>query len=73
MEVSGNRPATKDRYPKIKASETAPVGLAVISQTEVGLISCNCGWRFIHVRNKVREERADTHVGKKHGGQAAWM
>lgn len=70
--VSGNRPPTKDRYAKIKV-ESQPVGLAMISQPEVGLITCNCGWKFTHVRNKVREDRAEAHVNAKHGGRAAWM
>lgn len=71
--VSRNRPATKDNYPKVRTADTKAVGLAMITNPEVGVISCNCGWRFFHVRTKVRDDRAEAHVNKKHGGQAVWL
>lgn len=52
---------------------TKKVNMPIIAQPEVGLISCSCGWQFIHVRNKVREDRAETHAKNKHGGAALWM
>ena len=51
---------------------TIPVGLALV-RVEAGLVTCNCGWHFYHPRTKVLEDRAQSHVDRKHGGAAAWI
>lgn len=78
IEVGGRRAGKTKRMegfqkPLVDNTDTKTVGLAMISQPEVGLIVCSCGWRFIHARNKVREDRAETHVKAKHNGQAVWL
>lgn len=59
--VSGNAPKTwsNPRIPVIKDA--------------YGLITCSCGWFKVHDRQKVREERAQAHLDKRHEGTGAWM
>lgn len=50
------------------------VGLAFISEPEPGFIQCSCGgFTAFHVRSKVREDKAQRHLDKRHGGQGAWL
>lgn len=78
--VSGNahpvaRPATTDRHPKVVNDRRAKeVGMAIITEPEVGAITCSCGgFTAIHVRAKVRSDKAQRHVDKKHGGAGLWL
>ena len=71
--VSGNRPTTSDHHKPLK-SEPKPVGIAMITEPQPGAIACSCGgFVFIHQRQKVREDRAQAHLDKKHNGTGAWM
>ena len=49
-----------------------PYGVGVIKfdpHAEHGpTVFCSCGWKFRHRREKVREDRVDSHLAKKHRG-----
>lgn len=70
--VSGNRPEVKDRQAPL-AQPSTEVGLARISQDERGAVACSCGWLKIHARQKVREDAAERHLNRKHGGMGIWL
>lgn len=59
------------RNPPLVA-ETKPVRVARITDAE-GVIVCSCGWAKPHRRRKVREDRAQDHLNKKHGGMGMWF
>lgn len=67
MKVSRN-PTDRLRKPKTQA-----VGLATIYTNTEGVHHCSCGWRVYHARTKVREERAQKHIDKKHDGRGIWL
>lgn len=70
MSVSRNDHLTKLNDP----SKAKPVGLAIIREPLAGSIQCSCGgFTFIHQRKKVREDRAQAHLDKKHGGAGIWL
>lgn len=71
-EVSRN---TADHQPKlVDPAKAKPVGLAVISSEQPGVLVCSCGgWLVRHNRQKVREDRAQSHLDKKHGGMGVWL
>lgn len=70
--VSRNVPT--DRRKRITDHRPKPVGMAIITEPEVGAITCSCGgFTAIHVRGKVRTEKAQRHLDKHHGGQALWL
>lgn len=72
-DVSRNRPRPTDRHRPL-SGKPKPVGLAVITEPEVGAITCSCGgFIALHQRRKVREERAQAHLDKKHDGVGVWM
>lgn len=52
----------------VTRGNSKPVRLAVVSQTG-GLATCNCGWAYVHNRDKIRENAIDRHLLKRHGGQ----
>jgi hypothetical protein len=64
-----------DHRPKlVDPAKAKPVGLAVIRQPEPGAIMCSCGgFTFIHQRAKVRDDRAQRHLDKKHQGRGVWL
>lgn len=57
---------------RLKPDTTSKVSMAVIS-VKTGVVTCNCGWSFHHPRSKVLEDRAESHVERKHEGSALWM
>lgn len=49
------------------------VGLALVSNDKTEPVTTiNCGWRYRHKRKKVREDAAQRHLDKHHGGQGIW-
>ena len=41
---------------------------------EQDTIACSCrAWMFRHPRRKVRENRAQTHLKRKHKGNGLWL
>lgn len=81
FETGGRRAGKTERMKKrmegfqkpLTGGPTKKVSMPIISEPEAGLIVCSCGWRFVHARPKVREDRAETHTKNKHGGAALWM
>lgn len=71
-EVSRN---TADHQTKmVDPAKAKPVGMAVISSEYEGVLVCSCGgWLVRHARQKVREDRAQAHLDKKHGGFGIWL
>lgn len=58
----------------VDPTKAKPVGIAVIKAEVPGSLSCSCGgWSIIHPRAKVREDRAQTHLDKKHNGRGVWL
>jgi len=69
MKVSRN--PTRDHLSKPKTQE---VGLAIISTNEYGMLFCSCGgFSALDKRKKVREDRAERHINKKHDGRGIWL
>lgn len=56
----------------IRRGRPQSVRMAVVSH-EAGVATCNCGWVFVHNRDKVREAAMQRHVDKKHDSQAMWL
>lgn len=73
--VSRNRPAPADRHEKINdASKAKDVRLAIIREVEGNALVCSCGaFSITHARVKVREDRAQKHLDKKHDGKGLWL
>jgi len=67
-------PAEKvSRNRKPDLSDAREVTLAFI-RTTGDTIHCSCnGWLKTHPRKKVRENAAQRHLDKKHGGAGAWL
>lgn len=59
-------------FQKPVSAPSKPVRIAVI-QSEGNTIGCSCEWGYAHPREKVREEAAQRHLDKKHGGQGMWL
>jgi hypothetical protein len=60
-------------FQKPAVGKAQPVGLAVLA-TQGFTISCSCGgFAKTHIRSKVREDAAERHVNKHHGGRAVWL
>ena len=59
---------TADHFSRPKPQEWKDVGLARISYGE-RVVWCSCGWRYSHIREKVREDAVDRHLAKRHGGR----
>lgn len=55
-------------FQKPVSAPSKAVRIAVV-RTEGNTIGCSCGWGYMHKREKVREDAADRHLDKKHGGQ----
>lgn len=70
MSVSRN-----DHLPKLNdPTKAKPVGLPIIREPQAGCLQCSCGgFTIIHERQKVREDRAQKHIDKKHGGRGIWL
>lgn len=67
------RPPTRDRQPKVQQAGGRTVRVPVIS-TEGSTTACSCGgWAKTHPRQKVREDAADRHLDRKHGGRGLWL
>jgi hypothetical protein len=65
--------ATKQRgtgfQKRLRPEDAKPVGLAVISYSDIGAV-CSCGgWSYIHRRRKVLEDAIDRHLTKRHDGR----
>lgn len=60
MKVFGNR--------RLKPHQWTEVQLGVVRYEEWNEVACNCGWRYRHDRNKIRENAVDRHFTKRHGG-----
>lgn len=74
MTVSGNRPATSDRRKPVVDRRPKPVAIAMITEPYDGALACSCeGFATTHRRRAVREDKAQRHVDRKHGGQAVWL
>ena len=72
MTVSGNRPATSDHQPKV-GSLHKQVVMPVI-KTEGTVTYCSCeGFASAHPRVKVREDKAQRHLDRKHQGRGLWL
>lgn len=70
MSVSINDHLTKLSDP----TKAKPVGLAIIREPLAGSIQCSCGgFTFIHERKKVRDDRAQKHLDRKHDGRGIWL
>lgn len=67
-----NRPATQGFQKPVHGS-TKPVRLAMVRDDPNGFIECTCGWSKLHRRKKVREDAAEAHLGKQHGGVGMWV
>lgn len=66
-------PARKvSRNRKVGQGKQQPVKVAII-RFDDGLITCSCGWAAVHQRNKVREEKAQRHLDKRHKGEGMWL
>jgi len=50
----------------------SPVKVPVL-RTNGETITVNCGWAKQHPRKKVREDAAQRHLDKKHGGRGMWL
>ena len=62
------------RQKLVDPTKVKDVGLPIIREPEPGSIVCSCGGLvFIHARKKVRDDRAQTHIDKKHGGRGIWL
>lgn len=68
-----NRPEPMGfQKPLMKAGRT--VGLAMITEPVTGALTCSCeGFTTIHPRRKVREDKAQRHIDKAHGGRGVWL
>jgi len=44
------------------------VGLAIV-KNDGRTCSCSCGWKMMHSRDKVREDKIDRHLNKQHNGK----
>lgn len=71
-EVSGNRPEPQDHRPKVPTTPTQDVATAML-RTTGPVVTCSCGWSTVHPRAKPREETAQRHLDRHHGGQAIWL
>lgn len=67
------RPKTEGFQKPLRPTSTKKVGLAMVRDDERGVIDCTCGWVHIHPRKKVREDAAERHLNKRHGGIGAWL
>lgn len=66
-------PARKvSRNRKVGQAKRQPVKMAII-RSEGALITCSCGWAGSHVRDKVREDKAQRHLDKRHQGEGMWL
>lgn len=55
-----------------RAGKTA--GLAMITEPEPGVLVCSCGnFTTLHPRRKVREDKAERHINKRHNGRGVWL
>jgi hypothetical protein len=50
----------------LKPQQWVPVRMAVISYEDDATLVCNCGWKYRHPREKIRENAADKHLAKRH-------
>lgn len=53
----------------LRSPSRRAVGLARISYVDGGGVVCSCGWTYVHVREKVREDAVDRHINRKHNGR----
>lgn len=56
-----------------KSSSCKPVRIAVVTTYGDTRIEISCGWSKSHPRAKVREDAAQRHLDKKHGGSGMWL
>lgn len=62
------------RNSKMRADQFKAVRVAIVKhEHEAPVISCSCGWLYMHERVKVRENAAQRHLDKRHGGVGMWM
>lgn len=66
------KPATSDHRTRPKPEQWTDPGIARISQ-DGAVIGCSCGWTDHHPRTRIREDKAERHVNKRHGGSAMWF
>lgn len=67
-EVSRNRPRPRDRQTKRAPAKCRSVNVVVV-YCNGDDISASCGWTTSHPREKVREDRIDAHLAKRHNGR----
>lgn len=66
-----HRTTPRDRQRKF-TGRLKRVSLATITETGA-FVSCSCGWAFgPHPRQKLRGDRAQAHLDKKHNGVGIW-
>ncbi len=67
------RPPTSDRLKPMTGEPKSKPKLPVLTTTGE-FMACSCGgWATSHKRTKVREDRAQRHLDRKHGGRGIWM
>ena len=66
------KPPTRDRHRKISPENWTNPGMAMLT-TNGSYISCSCGWDTNHPRPKIRDDRAEQHLNKRHGGAGLWL
>lgn len=68
------RPATQGFQKPIHTAARRNVKIAAVQDSpDLNAISCTCGWVKTHARKKVREDAAEAHLTKKHGGIGVWL
>lgn len=66
------KPRPSDRHKSAKPEQWSSPSIAQITQ-DGAVIGCSCGWTGHHRRTVIREDKAERHVNKRHGGQAMWL
>lgn len=66
------KPATNDRHKSPGPEQWEKLGIARITE-DAPFIGCSCGWTAQHRRDRIRGDKAERHVNKRHGGQAMWF
>lgn len=62
-----SRPDTHGFQKPLDSGKRKPVGMAILKTSDTGVVECTCGWRYIHHREKVRDDAIDKHISRKHG------
>ena len=67
----------EDRFQKLSAPDpelqNSMARITSYVHEDPSRILCSCGWAYRHPRTKVRENAAERHVNKRHGGRSIWF